>query len=180
MSGSASVIKKYTSIFTSQTRLTSLGEMMKAMIHSIRFALCLTMSGTCARLSIKKYTSIFTSQTRLTSLGKMMKAMIHSIRFALCLTMSGTCARLSIKKIHQYFHLADSAHQPGRNDEGYDPLYKVCPLLDHVRHICSPVYKPKQNMSVEGEFYSSSTSKTNPYHGDSRSGAWLKQSLVTC
>ncbi|RUS77905.1 hypothetical protein EGW08_014336 [Elysia chlorotica] len=45
--------------------------------------------------------------------------------------------RQRYKKIHQYFHLADSSHQPGRNDEGYDPLYKVRPLLDHIRNVCS-------------------------------------------
>ncbi|KAK3764943.1 hypothetical protein RRG08_045745 [Elysia crispata] len=57
--------------------------------------------------------------------------------------------RQRYQKIHQYFHLADSSHQPGRNDEGYDPLYKVRPLLDHIRNVCSSVYKPKQNLSVD-------------------------------
>ena len=57
--------------------------------------------------------------------------------------------RQRYQKIHQYFHLADSSHQPGRNDEGYDPMYKVRPLLDHIRNVCSSVYKPKQNLSVD-------------------------------
>ncbi|KAK3767263.1 hypothetical protein RRG08_061679 [Elysia crispata] len=54
--------------------------------------------------------------------------------------------RQSYQKIHHEFHLADSSHQPGRN-EGYDPLNKVRPLLDHIRNVCSSVYKPKHNLS---------------------------------
>ncbi|GFR68239.1 PiggyBac transposable element-derived protein 4-like [Elysia marginata] len=52
-------------------------------------------------------------------------------------------------KIHQYFHLANSEQQPERNADNYDPLYKVRPLLDQVRSVCSTVYKPKQNLSVD-------------------------------
>ncbi|GFS03597.1 PiggyBac transposable element-derived protein 4-like [Elysia marginata] len=57
--------------------------------------------------------------------------------------------RQRYQKVHQYFHLANSASQPGRNDANYDPLYKVRPLLDHIRNVCSMVYKPKRNLSVD-------------------------------
>ena len=33
------------------------------------------------------------------------------------------------EKISQYFHISDRANEPGRNDESYDPLYKVKPVL---------------------------------------------------
>ena len=33
------------------------------------------------------------------------------------------------EKIVQYFHISDRANEPGRNDESYDPLYKVKPVL---------------------------------------------------
>ena len=38
---------------------------------------------------------------------------------------------------------------PARNMDNYDPLYKVRPLLDHIRHVCQTVYKPKRQLSVD-------------------------------
>ena len=33
------------------------------------------------------------------------------------------------EKTGQYFHILNHANEPGRNDESYDPLYKVKPVL---------------------------------------------------
>ncbi|GFO16033.1 PiggyBac transposable element-derived protein 4-like [Plakobranchus ocellatus] len=52
-------------------------------------------------------------------------------------------------EINQYFHLADSDAQSARAEAGYDPLYKVRPLLDHVRSQCQAVYKPSRKLAVD-------------------------------
>uniref|UniRef100_A0A2C9KGK8 PiggyBac transposable element-derived protein domain-containing protein n=1 Tax=Biomphalaria glabrata TaxID=6526 RepID=A0A2C9KGK8_BIOGL len=57
--------------------------------------------------------------------------------------------RTRFEKIRQYFHLNDSAHFPPRNSDNYDPLYKIRPLLDHVRSTCQAVYKPQRKLSVD-------------------------------
>ena len=33
------------------------------------------------------------------------------------------------EKIAQYFHVSDRTKEPGRNDDDYDPLYKVKPII---------------------------------------------------
>ena len=40
-----------------------------------------------------------------------------------------TMTQKRYEKIGQYFHISDCANEPGRNDESYDPLYKVKPVL---------------------------------------------------
>ena len=37
------------------------------------------------------------------------------------------------EKIAQYFHISDHANEPGRNDESYDPLYKVKLVLTAMK-----------------------------------------------
>lgn len=57
--------------------------------------------------------------------------------------------RTRYEKIRQYFHLSDSERIPARNSANYDPLYKVRPLLDHVRNVCQTAYKPHRQLSVD-------------------------------
>ncbi|GFO06445.1 PiggyBac transposable element-derived protein 4-like [Plakobranchus ocellatus] len=68
-----------------------------------------------------------------------------------------------------------------------DSYWKPATLTDIRKHICSSVYKPKQNLSVDeamvaytGQVLFKQTIKNKPTPGNSRSGAWPKQSLVTC
>ena len=51
--------------------------------------------------------------------------------------------------IHRFFHVNDSSLQPTRDSENYDPLFKVRPFLDHVRHNCLSLYKPQRQLSVD-------------------------------
>ena len=51
--------------------------------------------------------------------------------------------------IHRFFHVYDSSLQPTRDSENYDPLFKVRPFLDHVRHNCLSLYKPQRQLSVD-------------------------------
>lgn len=57
--------------------------------------------------------------------------------------------RQRFEKIHQYFHLSDNSSMPARGEDGFDPLYKIRPLLDIVRNACSAVYKPNREISVD-------------------------------
>ena len=36
------------------------------------------------------------------------------------------------EKISQYLHVSDCAKEPGQNEEGYDPLYKVKSIVTHL------------------------------------------------
>ena len=47
--------------------------------------------------------------------------------------------RQRFQKIHQYFHINRNP-PPARGEQGYDPLFKVRPLLDQARSACSAVY----------------------------------------
>ena len=52
-------------------------------------------------------------------------------------------------KLTQYFHVSDRATEPRRGEEGYDRLYKVRPVLDHVLETFPAVYNLSQNVSVD-------------------------------
>ena len=36
------------------------------------------------------------------------------------------------EKISQYLHVSDHAKEPGQNEEGYDPVYKVKSIITHL------------------------------------------------
>ena len=52
-------------------------------------------------------------------------------------------------KINQYLHAADSSHQVAAEDNGYDPLFKVRPILDTVRINSKDLYKPSAAISID-------------------------------
>ena len=41
--------------------------------------------------------------------------------------------------LSRYFHISDNNYMKQRGDIGYDPLFKIRPLLDHVRANCFAV-----------------------------------------
>ena len=57
--------------------------------------------------------------------------------------------RTRFEKISQYLHLNDrSGYQP-RGQPGFDPLFKVRPVLESFREQCSTLYKPGREISID-------------------------------
>ena len=48
-----------------------------------------------------------------------------------------------------YIHLNDSSKQKRHGEDGYDPLYKVRPLLDHLTAVFPLHYQPAQQLSID-------------------------------
>ena len=52
-------------------------------------------------------------------------------------------------KISRYLHLVDSSKQQKRGEMGYDPLYKVRPLVDKVRNTFDKYYMPGRELAID-------------------------------
>ena len=52
-------------------------------------------------------------------------------------------------QILRYLHLNDSSNQKKYGEDGYDPLYKVRPLLDHLAGVLPVYYQPTQQLSID-------------------------------
>lgn len=46
--------------------------------------------------------------------------------------LRNTLTRNAFEFIRKYMHLSDYANQKQKGDHGYDPLFKVCALIDMV------------------------------------------------
>ena len=51
--------------------------------------------------------------------------------------------------VRTYLHLNDSERMPGRDQPGYDPLYKSRPLIQLCRHTFPEHYTPAKEMSID-------------------------------
>ena len=51
--------------------------------------------------------------------------------------------------ILRYLHLVDNSLQRKKGEEGYDPLFKVRPLIDHLSAVFPRYYQPAQQLSVD-------------------------------
>ena len=51
--------------------------------------------------------------------------------------------------INGFIHLADSSKQKMEDEEGYDALYKVKPLIDHLTAVFSKYYQPARELSLD-------------------------------
>ena len=58
-------------------------------------------------------------------------------------------ARDRFFSILRYFHLADSTLQKQKGEIGYDPLYKVRLLLDHLTAVFPVLYQPDRYLSID-------------------------------
>ena len=58
-------------------------------------------------------------------------------------------ARERFFSILRYLHLVDSSLQKKRGEVGYDPLYKVRPILDHLTAVFPMYYQPKREISID-------------------------------
>ena len=51
--------------------------------------------------------------------------------------------------ILQFLHLADSTKQKKKGEQGYDALYKVRPIVDHLSAVFSKYYQPSCQLSID-------------------------------
>jgi len=63
--------------------------------------------------------------------------------------VSSLMPRSRFEKLGQYLHLNDRTKSVPKGQPGYDPLFKVRPLLDFFQENCSEYYKPGQNISID-------------------------------
>ena len=52
-------------------------------------------------------------------------------------------------EILRYLHLVDSSQQKKKGEEGYDPIFKVRLLVDHLNAVFSEYYKPSRYLSID-------------------------------
>ena len=48
-----------------------------------------------------------------------------------------------------YLHLNDSSQQKRYGEEGYDPLYKARPLINHLVGVFPTLHQPEQHLSID-------------------------------
>lgn len=58
-------------------------------------------------------------------------------------------ARDRFFKIMRYLHLTDSSLQKKVGEPGYDPLYKIQPLIDHLSAMFPTCYQPSREVSID-------------------------------
>lgn len=51
--------------------------------------------------------------------------------------------------ILRFLHLADSTKQKKQGEQGYDPLFKVRPLIDHLSAVFQQYYQPLRQLSID-------------------------------
>lgn len=56
--------------------------------------------------------------------------LLHVVEIAETMTLK------RFQKLMKYLHLNDNAHMLNRNDDNYDKLYKIRPLLDYINVKC--------------------------------------------
>ncbi|MFZ2538997.1 MAG: transposase [Oscillospiraceae bacterium] len=61
----------------------------------------------------------------------------------------GTMSLVRFQQLNRYLHLADSSKAPAKGSPGYDPLYKVRPVLDMCNATFSEHYQPEQALSID-------------------------------
>jgi hypothetical protein len=51
--------------------------------------------------------------------------------------------------ILRHLHLNDNTKMPNRGTNGYDKLYKLRSLIDHIKNTLQTVYQPSRNLSID-------------------------------
>ena len=64
-------------------------------------------------------------------------------------SVSSVMTKKRYEKLSQYFQLADNSAMPAPNTPGYDPLYKVRPLLETCERTFRIHYVPNKELSVD-------------------------------
>ena len=63
--------------------------------------------------------------------------------------ISRLMSRTQFEKLGQYLHLNGRSNYVTRGQPGFDPLFKVRPLLEIFREQCSSMYKPGRAISID-------------------------------
>ena len=58
-------------------------------------------------------------------------------------------SRDRLLEILRYLRIVDSSQQKKKGEEGYDPIFKVRPLVDHLNAVLSEYYKPSRYLSID-------------------------------
>ncbi|XP_036355624.1 piggyBac transposable element-derived protein 4-like, partial [Octopus sinensis] len=57
--------------------------------------------------------------------------------------------RTRFLKLTQYLHVRDTSSTPVRGEPGFDPLFKIRPIIDCVLNTYKTVYKPGRWLSID-------------------------------
>jgi hypothetical protein len=68
--------------------------------------------------------------------------------FYRCSAIADVMGLTRFETINRHFHVNDNGKMKQRNEEEYDPLFKIRPLLDHVRSNCKAL-EPEAKQSVD-------------------------------
>ena len=66
-----------------------------------------------------------------------------------CPWISNTMTRNRFQSINRFLHLADNEAAIPKGQPGYNPLFKVQPIIDHMKRAFSSVYYPRKHLSVD-------------------------------
>ncbi|CAK1592483.1 unnamed protein product [Parnassius mnemosyne] len=69
--------------------------------------------------------------------------LLHVVQIAETMTLK------RFQKLMKYLHLNDNANMPNRNDDNYDKLYKIRPLLDYINVKCQTNAKNTHSQSID-------------------------------
>ncbi|CAG5046367.1 unnamed protein product [Parnassius apollo] len=69
--------------------------------------------------------------------------LLHVVEIAETMTLK------RFQKLMKYLHLNDNANMPNRNDDNYDKLYKIRPLLDYINVKCQTNAKNTHSQSID-------------------------------
>ena len=58
-------------------------------------------------------------------------------------------ARNQFMQLYRFLHVADNDKFVPRGDNGYDPLFKICPFLDILSRQFRNIYKPGQDICID-------------------------------
>ena len=55
-------------------------------------------------------------------------------------------------EVNSFLHFNDADREPARGEDGFDRLYKVSPIISHVKSKCLTNFSHSQNISVDEGF----------------------------
>lgn len=92
------------------------------------------------------------------------------------LTQNSFCDVMSRNKYElmcTFLHFNDNSTRVARGEDGYDPLHKVCPMIDIVDPTYQAVYSPKNELALDesmistrGGYFSANTCRQSRHNGE--------------
>ena len=62
------------------------------------------------------------------------------------------CPGIVFFEVNSFLHFNDADREPARGEDGFDRLYKVSPIIFHVKSKCLTNFSHSQNISVDEGF----------------------------